>query len=430
MKRQAKKLLSLALILILSAGLFSCGQDKKEDKGTKAVQLESLNWDTDNYNALQKLITDYGKDSKNYDKKNKPYAVFDWDNTSIMNDVEEALLIYQIENLEFKMTPDQFKDVLGTNLPDEDFSDDCNNTDGRTVNKNQVIADLANDYEFLYNNYEGMNGSEKLEAIHKTWQYEDFRAKLRYLYHAIGESFSSDVSYPWVTYLFTGMTSDEVAKLTEKSNDYWLGEELARETWISNADNPGQAGVVSVTFEKGLRTVKEMQNLFATLKDAGIDVYICSASYIDVVREFATNPKYGYNLNKDNVFAMMLEKEGDKIINKLDSDFFQTQGEGKVKTIDKFIKPTHGKKGPILVAGDSNGDFDMLTNYTDTKLSLIINRVKDGKIGELSKRATSDDKKDASRYRLQGRNNNTGEFVKSQKTTLLNETDGKLLKEE
>lgn len=80
------------------------------------------------------------------------------------------------------------------------------------------------------------------------------------------------------------MTSEEVAKLTEKSNDYWLNEKLGVETWTSSEEIPGKAGIVSVTFDTGLRTIKEQQNLYKTLMKNGIDVYVCSASYIDVVR--------------------------------------------------------------------------------------------------------------------------------------------------
>jgi hypothetical protein len=37
------------------------------------------------------------------------------------------------------------------------------------------------------------------------------------------------------------------------------------------------------------------------------------------------------------------------------------------------------------VAGDSDGDYDMLRDFPDTELGLIVNRLKKGKIGELSK---------------------------------------------
>ena len=71
-----------------------------------------------------------------------------------------------------------------------------------------------------------------------------------------------------------------------------------------------------------------------------------------------------------------------RYINQYDyNNYFQTQGAGKSKTIDKFIRPNHGGKGPILVAGDSDGDYNMLSDYKDMQFGLIINRIKGGPIG-------------------------------------------------
>lgn len=60
----------------------------------------------------------------------------------------------------------------------------------------------------------------------------------------------------------------------------------------------GQAGVVKTTWENGLRPYREMQNLFKAFQDNGIDVYVCSASFIDVIKEIISNPEIGYNINE------------------------------------------------------------------------------------------------------------------------------------
>ena len=46
------------------------------------------------------------------------YVVFDFDNTSVIFDIQEALLIYQIENLQFKIDPADMEAVLETGIPD------------------------------------------------------------------------------------------------------------------------------------------------------------------------------------------------------------------------------------------------------------------------------------------------------------------------
>ena len=39
------------------------------------------------------------------------YVVFDFDNTSVIFDIQEALLVYQIENLIFKIKPEEMQGV-------------------------------------------------------------------------------------------------------------------------------------------------------------------------------------------------------------------------------------------------------------------------------------------------------------------------------
>ena len=441
MNNLKRKVFCIALASTLALSLVACGnsdkvQNTNNDKTTTEqsskdeVKLEKGNWANENYEALQTLIENNGKNSKDYDENKKPYAVFDWDNTTIINDVEEALLAYQLTNLEFKMTPEEFSKTIRTNLPTDNFNEKCNNKAGEPVNIESVGADIDSDYKFLYENYKGFKGDKSLDDIKNTPEYKDFIAKTRYLYASIGESFSSDISYPWVTYLFAGMTQEEVAALTEKSNDYWLSHELGEETWTSPEELKGNAGVVSVTFNTGLRTIKEQQNLYKTLMSNGIDVYICSASFIDVVREFATNPKYGYDIPKENVYAMELERDDKGVIKpEFNKDYYQTQGKGKTETIEKFLVENHGGKGPLIVGGDSSGDVAMLSDFNDTKFSLIVNRCKGDELGKLSKEAADTIGKEDARYHLQGRNENTGEFIQTQKSVFLGKSEEVLLKE-
>ncbi|MFX0549539.1 haloacid dehalogenase-like hydrolase [Hathewaya histolytica] len=446
MNNLIKKSLSVALTCSIALSLAACGSSNKTEENktnnTKTeqstnntanqaeVKLEKGNWAPENYKALSALIEKHGKNSKDYNAQKKPYAVFDWDNTTIINDVEEALLAYQLENLEFKMTPEEFSKTIRINIPKDNFKPECNNKEGKPVNIELVGADIDSDYKFLYENYKGFKGTKSLDEIKKTTEYKDFIAKTRYLYASIGESFSSDVSYPWVTYLFAGMNEKEVAELTKKSNQYWLKHELGEETWTSPAELKGKAGVVSVKFNTGLRTLKEQQNLYKTLMANGIDVYICSASFIDVVRAFATDSEFGYELPKENVFAMELERDDKGVIkSEFRKGYDQTQSKGKTKTIERFLVKKHGGQGPLIVGGDSAGDVAMLSDFKDTKFSLIVNRCKGGDLGKLSKEAADTIGKDDARYYLQGRDENTGEFRPTQKSVFLGSKEEKLLKE-
>ena len=68
------------------------------------------------------------------------YVVFDFDNTSAIFDVEEALLAYQIENLEFKIAPENLADVLETQIPSVDEPVGKNLTDSDVTVANLVGA--------------------------------------------------------------------------------------------------------------------------------------------------------------------------------------------------------------------------------------------------------------------------------------------------
>lgn len=438
--KKRKILMTLVLAAVLTTSLAACGNKEEQAAEPKAAtvekeakelaKLERNNWAENNYKALVKLIENNGLKSANYDANKKPYIVVDWDNTSIFNDVQESLLIYQLRNLKFNMTPEEFSAVIRTDIPVENFAEACNNKDGKAVNIDSVGADIDSDYKFLYENYEGFKGKMTLDEIKQTAEYQDFVVKTRYLYNAIGETFSADISYPWVTYMLTGMTEAEVMDISEKSIDVSLAAEISDEEIVSPATLPGKAGVVSVKIHNGLRTLPEQQNLYKTLMDNGIDVYVVSASFIDVVKTFATNPKYGYDIPVEKVYAMELDRDKDgKILSKFKEGHPQTQGPGKTETINKFIAVNHQNQGPIMVAGDSNGDYNMLIDFDSMQLGLIVNKLKSGNMGELSKKAAETLGKSDAKYFLQGRDDNAGAFRQGEETICLGEKEGKLVKE-
>ncbi len=392
--------------------------------------LDRGKWAPANLKRLQTLIDENGIKSSSYDIYNKPYAIFDWDQTCIFNDTQEALFRYQIENLLFKMSPEEFAKAIRMNIPEDDFSEEYNNLQGKPVNIKKIAYDLDKRYKFLYENYEGLAGKMTLAEIRKTEEFLDFRGKLAYLYEAIGGTFSSDISYPWVLYLFTGMTSAEVMDITEKSNDYNLGEKLELYTLTSSEKLPGRAGVVTGKYKRGLRIVPEMSNLMNVLRDNGIDVYICSASMDDVVRVFSNYLKYGYNVPMDNVIGMRLENDAAGIYQTAYKEGYpQTQQKGKTEAIRMKLVSKYGY-GPILVAGDSQGDFYMATDFPDTQLTLIINRVKSesDKITSLAKRASETIGLTHARYILQGRDENTGLFLPQEATIRYGKTEPELMR--
>jgi len=457
MKRFLERSILTLIILSLAIGMVACTTDKARESTDLAstveatpsadavvtelpeiseqtdteLDLEENNWVPETRDALNRLMADYGIRSTDYNEMNKPYVVFDFDNTTSFFDVEEALLIYQLENLRFKIGPDQMYHVLITEVPSEDFDEDYNNAAGETLNVEIVARDCQTAYTWLCENYEGLGhgGEMKLEEIKQTKQFTEFITKVRYLYYAIGDTFDAAVSYPWVTYLFTGMTSEEVRELATESHDYWFAiNKWEKIIWTSPEEYESEAGVVSVSYKTSIAIPPESVDLYNKLMTNGFDVYICSASFIDVIEALAYNPKYSLNVEEGNVYAMRLKtNEEGRYINEFDDNYFQTQGEGKKQTIDKFIAPKYDGRGPIFVAGDSQGDYNMMTEYSDMVLGLILNRVRTDDFAAISKEAADSFGDEDAKYVLQGRDENKGVYIPTQESVLMGSDTPQLL---
>ena len=356
-----------------------------------AANLDEGRWVPENKEILSKLIDD--------NKNQGNYVVFDWDYTAIYQDTQENLFRYQIDNLKFDMTPKEFAKAIRKDIPLDNFAKGYENAKGEKINITKIGNDLDKRYAFLYENYI-KNKKMSLDEIKKTEEFKDFRGKLAFLYEAIGGTFSHDIAYPWVLYLFNGMTKEEVQKLAKEANDYGIGDKLGKYTIESSDKLLGEAGKIVYEYKSGLRTQPEIANLFHEFQKNGIEVYIVSASLEDIVKVFASDKSYGYNLKPENVYGMRLEMNKDKYLSQYKKGYPQTQTKGKVETINKFLKPKHGGKDPILVAGDSGGDENMLTEYKGTKVLLLMKRK--GKLDDVAK-----DK----RALIQTRNEQTGLLV-------------------
>jgi phosphoserine phosphatase len=410
-----------AILLLLS---ISCHKEESQISNS----LDKLNWSERNFLILNQLITDYGIGGKFYNEKDAPYIVLDWDQTCAHLDVEEAVMRYQLFHLRYKMTKDQFRGLLKDNINSvTQFSESFS-----SIKLDDINQDLIEDYSFFYDNYLGLDGTMTLEQIKLTSQYNDFIAKIPFLYDAycsttgIGE----DYGYQWVLYLFTGMTKGEVKALATEAIIFELGNQLSKQTLISPTNLQTKAGVVQYSYKTGLRVIPEMQDLISTFEGHGIDVFIVSASYKPVVEVFSGIGTFGYNIPSEKVIGMELELNANGLIlPEYKTGWVKTFRQGKVDAINQLIKRILGKKDdPLFASGDSDGDYEMLTSFPDMKLALIWNRVKGGDIGTLCKKAVDEMDSTNPRYILQGRNENTGCVIPCSESILLGKTELQLLK--
>ncbi len=197
MKTTRVRLSVLATIIAAAFSIGACTtaptsvatQAAAETTRLSQVRLAEGNWDAFNREQLDRMIATYGKFGPNYNPARPPYVVFDWDNTTIFLDIEEAALIYQLENLRFGATPEQLDKAIRTNIPTKDFTQNFRNAAGQPINIDRIANDITRSYTWLYQNYVGMKGDRPLQEIRQTPQYKDFIAKVRFLYEAIGDTF-------------------------------------------------------------------------------------------------------------------------------------------------------------------------------------------------------------------------------------------------
>ena len=390
----SRRILTLLSILILAV---SCSPVM--DKG---------NWEKGTYRILCGLIKSEGIHGRGYDPASKPYAVFDFDNTSIINDVEISLLHFQIENLRFAIPPESFRETLSWGFPDTGAVA-C----GDSVTVSMLLDDICSDYVILYEEYIGRfsdprskEAREAFAAVSGTGCYLDFRAKMSALYFGMENLLDYGDGCLWILRPFNGMSYDQLAELTKESCEHYSGMEGVRQvTWESPAT--GVCGKVSQAHLEGLHATPEMTGLYKALRDNGFDIYICSASMEQVVEAMACDPKYGFGMEPDNVFGLRLRNRESGIVDAVyDTSYIQTYKKGKTEAIKAYMAPSHGGRGPSIVGGDSNGDYAMLTDFEDLRLGLIINCGNGGKIGSLARSGNP-------RYVVQARDLEAGKLVPS-----------------
>ena len=367
----SRKIITLIFFAIMLAIIGICYFTLLDEEA-----FSKKDWDKDVYKSLNSLIVDHaGKND---------YAVFDFDKTTIVHDVSNALLVYQVENLKF------------ADAPSHSFLDGIDDKDAILKGAEISSREMGDTLKAEYNRMKArLSDGESMDSIRVSDDYLDFRARFISFMDALGKTFPEEVWYAWMPGLLTGMTTEEAKELISEAIDDQLGEDkLAVEEWTSPDGRWG--GPV----EKGIFLPEEMKDLYAALNDNGIDTYICSASLELIVETLACDSVRGLALSPERVYGLRFV-DSPRIVAKYDSEYKQPIKEGKVECIKTYIAPQYGDRGPVLVGGDSNGDVPMLTSFDDTRASLIIDvkRNPESSIGQLAAKAKSEDNE--GRYLLQ-----------------------------
>ena len=359
----ASRLLVLTTIFCGANVLTSCTTYNNDNPTATVLRGK---WDPQVQTALNGLLSNCGEGS---------YAVFDFDQTSIVHDISQALWVYQIEHLCF------------ADAPIHDFLDGIPEPESLMPETETTYAEMG---RILSEEYKTMTARvEAGESIESIWQsdvYLDFRARMCSLLEAMDEQWGSWVAFLWQPGLLAGYTEAEARALIHDAILEQLGrDKLTVEQWLSPDGRWG--GDVM----RGIWVSPEMKELYKCLQTANIDAYVCSASLELIVEALACDPVLGFGLPAERVYGLRFV-EGEKLTAQFDSQYKQPIKEGKVDCIKAYMAPAYGNTNPVLVAGDSNGDVPMLTAFSDMKHGLIIDvgRSETSAIGQLATQAKKD----------------------------------------
>ncbi len=332
--------------------------------------LEKDHWQKAVHETLSELILECGNSSADYAGSPRPYAVFDFDNTSVVGDISNNLMVWQIEHLQFG--PQAIAEGFLPCVEDRSVT-----LPGYDITAEEMSELLMKNYTVLKAR---LDSGTPLDEVQKSEEYLTFRAAFFTLYEGLS-AIDYAMMCQWMPALLSGLPMDQARSWLAASTqaNLKLGE-CTREEWVS------PDGRFKVESERGLVITDEMRHLYQSLTDNGIDVYVCSASMEWFVETLACDKEIGFGLPEENVFGLRFV-DSDVFTPEWVSDYSQPLKEGKVACIESMIAPLYGGAGPVLVGGDSNGDVAMLTSFDDMRHGLIWDRGNSGDIAALADQA-------------------------------------------
>ncbi|ANZ13965.1 phosphoserine phosphatase [Streptomyces noursei ATCC 11455] len=308
---------ALAAAVFAGSALWPGGSEAEAVGSSSRVASEELkHWPAPVAKKLGEVITDH--------EHKGAYAVFDADNTTYRNDLEEALLPF----LEMKGV--LTRQTMAPSL------------------KVIPFKDTATHKESLYSYY------------NRLCEVDD------------------QVCYPWAAQIFSGFTLKQLKGYVDELLAYH--RPIPAEYYVD--------GKLTGTEVQAPRFYRGMQELYQALRRHGVEVYVVSAASEDLVRMVLSDPKYGYDVKPENVIgvSMLLKDRTTGDVTSARKEIASGHFDPK-KLADRELTPTlwapltwyEGKPAaintyidawqqPILAAGDTpKSDGPMLFHSADVQ---------------------------------------------------------------
>jgi phosphoserine phosphatase len=319
------------------------------------MKLKRGNWSERNYDSLNALLAGVRPGET---------AVFDWDNTCIFNDIGEALLRRMTFELAFRFDAK----AMAAMIPDRINGIGHVMIKGMPYSLKKMKGAILPAYKRL------KAGSSACEKIRLDEDYRVFTSGLLALNRALEETpgIGCEFAYPWVNTLLQGLSLPEFERLASSA----IGEELRNPIRRRGLADP--LGRWRYGWTSGIRLYPEMKDLAAAWHGRGGCVVVSTASNRQLVERMIAST--GFSCRQ--VIGMELAMAGSHFGDRIRPELRPNLGVGKVANIRQRLA-----RDPVLVAGDSSNDYEMLTTFRSTRMRLVIDHRSQGEIALVCRRA-------------------------------------------
>ncbi|MFD9358339.1 haloacid dehalogenase-like hydrolase [Streptomyces sp. NPDC060031] len=319
-------------------------------------------WYGDNQARLQQLIDEYGACNPYRPNRNKPVAVFDWDNTVVKNDVGDATMFWMLRNGKIRQPAGGDWSTTSRYLTPaaaKALADAC----GTLARPGAPLPTGAPEAAGCADELNSVYGAAATRAGAAAFAGWDRR--------------TIEPAYAWLPQLMQGWTASQVRGFAAAARSENLAAPVGAKQQVGSTSATGW-----------VRYYDQQKDLIAGLQKAGFDVWISSASPQPVVEVWAK----GVGITSDHVIGIRnTTTSGGKFTSHLQgcgsvrdgADSMITYIDGKRCWINKEVFGVRGAaaekvqpaaRRQVFAAGDSDTDISFLRDAT--ALRLVVNRNK------------------------------------------------------
>ncbi|MFI5546421.1 haloacid dehalogenase-like hydrolase [Streptomyces sp. NPDC051815] len=359
-----RRLQALAAAALTVAALVAVAPDAEAARptaGCTAVQV-GPGWYGSNWARLQELVDRHGRCDPHRPGRARPVAVFDWDNTVVKNDVGDATMFWLLRNSRIRQPAHGDWSTTSRFLTPEAaraLADAC----GALARPGAPLPTGTP---------AGAGCADEVNAVYGTASTRTGAAAF-----AGWDRRTMEPAYAWLPQLMQGWTAREIRGFAAAAR----AENLAAPVGATQQVGTGRA-------TGWVRYYDQQKDLVKSLRKAGFDVWISSASPQPVVEVWAE----GVGIGADRVIGIRnTTTRGGAYTTRLQgcgsvrdgADTMITYIDGKRCWINQEVYGVRGaaaehvqpaSRRPVFAAGDSDTDVSFLRDAT--ALRLVVNRNK------------------------------------------------------